>query len=115
MAARIAIYRMMRPGEPPTEEAVEALFNRLFYSEDAYDLSKVGRMKFNRRVGRDEITGPMTLQDDDILATIKILVELRNGKGEVDDIDHLAIVACVALANWRRTSSVPVSCASSAR
>ncbi|CAN0617920.1 RNA polymerase subunit beta [Burkholderia multivorans] len=88
-AARIAIYRMMRPGEPPTEEAVEALFNRLFYSEDAYDLSKVGRMKFNRRVSRDEITGPMTLQDDDILATIKILVELRNGKGEVDDIDHL--------------------------
>ncbi|WP_322059089.1 DNA-directed RNA polymerase subunit beta [Paraburkholderia sp. J63] len=89
MAARIAIYRMMRPGEPPTEEAVEALFNRLFYSEEAYDLSKVGRMKFNRRVGRDEIVGPMTLQDDDILATIKILVELRNGKGEVDDIDHL--------------------------
>ncbi|WP_233832416.1 DNA-directed RNA polymerase subunit beta [Paraburkholderia sp. ZP32-5] len=89
MAARIAIYRMMRPGEPPTEEAVEALFNRLFYSEEAYDLSKVGRMKFNRRVGRDEIIGPMTLQDDDILATIKILVELRNGKGEVDDIDHL--------------------------
>ena len=88
-AARIAIYRMMRPGEPPTEEAVEALFNRLFYSEDAYDLSKVGRMKFNRRVGRDEIVGPMTLQDDDVLATIKILVELRNGKGEVDDIDHL--------------------------
>src|SRR5246500_1873252 len=89
MAARIAIYRMMRPGEPPTEEAVEALFNRLFYSEDASDLSKVGRMKFNRRVGRDELVGPMTLQDDDILATIKILVELRNGKGEVDDIDHL--------------------------
>jgi DNA-directed RNA polymerase subunit beta len=88
-AARIAIYRMMRPGEPPTEEAVEALFNRLFYSEDAYDLSKVGRMKFNRRVGREEIVGRMTLQDDDILATIKILVELRNGKGEVDDIDHL--------------------------
>src|SRR5713101_5772656 len=88
-AARVAIYRMMRPGEPPTEEAVEALFNRLFYSEDAYDLSKVGRMKFNRRVGRDEITGLMTLQDDDILATIKILVELRNGRGEIDDIDHL--------------------------
>src|SRR6201990_1310560 len=88
-AARIAIYRMMRPGEPPTEEAVEALFNRLFYNDDAYDLSKVRRMKFNRRVGRDEIVGPMTLQDDDILATIKILVELRDGKGEVDDIDHL--------------------------
>ena len=89
MAARIAIYRMMRPGEPPTEDAVEALFNRLFYSADAYDLSKVGRMKFNRRVGRDESIGPMTLADDDILAVIKILVDLRNGKGEIDDIDHL--------------------------
>ncbi|MFM8547352.1 MAG: DNA-directed RNA polymerase subunit beta [Betaproteobacteria bacterium] len=88
-AARIAIYRMMRPGEPPTEEAVEALFNRLFYSADAYDLSKVGRMKFNRRVGREESVGPMTLADDDILAVIKILVDLRNGKGEIDDIDHL--------------------------
>ena len=54
MAARVAIYRMMRPGEPPTEEAVEALFNGLFYSEDRYDLSAVGRMKFNRRIGRDE-------------------------------------------------------------
>ncbi len=89
MAARIAIYRMMRPGEPPTEESVEALFNGLFYSEDRYDLSSVGRMKFNRRVGREELTGTMTLSNEDILAVIKILVELRNGRGEVDDIDHL--------------------------
>ncbi len=89
MAARIAIYRMMRPGEPPTEESVEALFNGLFYSEDRYDLSAVGRMKFNRRVGREELTGTMTLSNEDILAVIKILVELRNGRGEVDDIDHL--------------------------
>ncbi|MEI8305400.1 MAG: DNA-directed RNA polymerase subunit beta, partial [Burkholderiales bacterium] len=88
-AARVAIYRMMRPGEPPTPDAVEALFHRLFYSEEAYDLSKVGRMKFNRRVGRDELVGPMTLLNDDILAVIKILVDLRNGKGEIDDIDHL--------------------------
>jgi len=88
-AARVAIYRMMRPGEPPTEESVEALFNGLFYSEDRYDLSAVGRMKFNRRVGRDELTGPMTLSNEDILAVIKILVELRNGRGEIDDIDHL--------------------------
>ncbi|MBB5393738.1 MULTISPECIES: DNA-directed RNA polymerase subunit beta [unclassified Herbaspirillum] len=88
-AARVAIYRMMRPGEPPTEESVEALFNGLFYSEDRYDLSAVGRMKFNRRVGRDELTGTMTLSNEDILAVIKILVELRNGRGEVDDIDHL--------------------------
>ena len=89
MSARIAIYRMMRPGEPPTEDAVQALFHRLFYNPDAYDLSKVGRMKFNRRVGRKEATGAMTLDNDDILSVIKILVDLRNGRGEVDDIDHL--------------------------
>jgi len=89
MAARVAIYRMMRPGEPPTEDSVEALFNGLFYNEDRYDLSAVGRMKFNRRIGREELTGAMTLSNEDILAVIKILVELRNGRGEVDDIDHL--------------------------
>ena len=87
--AQVAIYRMMRPGEPPTEDAVKTLFNGLFFSEDRYDLSDVGRMKFNRRVGRDELTGPMTLSNDDIVAVIKILVELRNGRGEIDDIDHL--------------------------
>ncbi|MBI5938321.1 MAG: DNA-directed RNA polymerase subunit beta [Betaproteobacteria bacterium] len=87
--ARVAIYRMMRPGEPPTEDAVEALFQRLFFSEDSYDLSKVGRMKFNRRIGVDELTGAGTLTREDIVAVIKILVELRNGRGEVDDIDHL--------------------------
>ena len=89
MAAKVAIYRMMRPGEPPTEDSVEALFNGLFYNEDRYDLSAVGRMKFNRRIGRDELTGAMTLSNEDVLAVIKILVELRNGRGEVDDIDHL--------------------------
>jgi DNA-directed RNA polymerase subunit beta len=89
-AARVAIYRMMRPGEPPTEEAVEALFQRLFYSEEAYDLSRVGRMKVNSRLGRgDDSSGPMTLTNDDILETIKVLVELRNGRGQIDDIDHL--------------------------
>jgi len=90
MAARIAIYRMMRPGEPPTEEAVENLFERLFYSEETYDLSRVGRMKVNSRLGRGEDTsGPMTLSDEDIVDTIKVLVDLRNGIGEIDDIDHL--------------------------
>ena len=88
-AAKVAIYRMMRPGEPPTEEAVEALFHGLFFSEDRYDLSAVGRMKFNRRVSRTELKGPGTLTNDDIIAVIKILVELRNGRGEIDDIDHL--------------------------
>jgi DNA-directed RNA polymerase subunit beta len=89
MAARIAIYRMMRPGEPPTEDAVEALFQRLFYSEDTYDLSRVGRMKVNSRLNRPEMEGAMVLSNEDILDTIKSLVDLRNGKGEVDDIDHL--------------------------
>src|SRR5207253_8245708 len=71
------------------EDSVEALFNGLFFSPERYDLSEVGRMKFNRRVGRDELTGAMTLSNDDIVAVIKILVELRNGRGEIDDIDHL--------------------------
>ncbi|HQT01348.1 MAG: DNA-directed RNA polymerase subunit beta [Hydrogenophilales bacterium 12-64-13] len=88
-AAKVAIYRMMRPGEPPTEDAVNALFGNLFFSEERYDLSAVGRMKFNRRIGRDELTGTGTLSTEDIVAVIKILVELRNGRGEIDDIDHL--------------------------
>ena len=88
-AARVAIYRMMRPGEPPTEEAVEALYGGLFFSEDRYDLSAVGRMKFNRRIGRDELEGTGVLSTEDIVAVIKILIELRNGRGEIDDIDHL--------------------------
>ena len=159
-AARVAIYRMMRPGEPPTEEAVEILFNGLFYSDERYDLSAVGRMKFNRRVARQdvveykvmvkhvpakrddivaaiveaaggtseavelllselsfgaravaenltleeakalnetlkrlgvhgEVREQLTLSPRDIVEVIKILVELRNGRGEIDDIDHL--------------------------
>src|SRR5690606_14597746 len=89
ISAQVAIYRMMRPGEPPTEEAVAALFNGLFYSPDRYDLSVVGRMKFNRRVGREELTGSVTLSNEDILEVVRILVALRNGVGEIDDIDHL--------------------------
>lgn len=88
-AAKVAIYRMMRPGEPPTEDAVNTLFANLFFNEDRYDLSAVGRMKFNRRIGREELTGSGTLSTEDIVAVIKILVELRNGRGEIDDIDHL--------------------------
>jgi DNA-directed RNA polymerase subunit beta len=87
--ARVAIYRMMRPGEPPTEDAVENLFRGLFFSGERYDLSVVGRMKFNRRVGREELTGEKTLSREDIVEVVKILVELRNGRGEIDDIDHL--------------------------
>lgn len=89
LEALVEIYRMMRPGEPPTQEAAEALFNNLFFAEDRYDLSSVGRMKFNRRVGRKEDTGLGTLTKDDILAVIKTLINIRNGIGLVDDIDHL--------------------------
>ena len=89
LSARIAIYRMMRPGEPPTEDSVEALFQRLFFNSDTYDLSNVGRMKFNKRLGRDNSDGPVTLTKEDILEAIKLLVELRNGRGAIDDIDHL--------------------------
>lgn len=89
LSAQVAIYRMMRPGEPPTEETVQTLFNGLFYAPERYDLSVVGRMKFNRRVGREELTGSLTLSNEDIIDVVKILVELRNGRGEIDDIDHL--------------------------
>ncbi len=87
--ALVEIYRMMRPGEPPTKEAAEALFKNLFFVEERYDLSNVGRMKFNRRVGRKEDSGPTILAKEDILAVIKTLIDIRNGIGMVDDIDHL--------------------------
>jgi len=89
LEALVEIYRMMRPGEPPTKEAAQSLFKNLFFAEERYDLSGVGRMKFNRRVGRDEITGPGVLDREDILAVLKVLIDIRNGKGTVDDIDHL--------------------------
>jgi DNA-directed RNA polymerase subunit beta len=111
LEAQIEIYRMMRPGEPPTKEAAENLFKNLFFSLDRYDLSNVGRMKFNRRVGRKEVTGPGVLYDgkffsqrndedsarlhkelgatSDIVDVLQTLVNIRNGKGTVDDIDHL--------------------------
>jgi len=87
--ALVEIYRMMRPGEPPTKESAEALFKNLFFAADRYDLSPVGRMKFNRRLGRDEIEGPGTLSREDIVEVLRILIEIRNGRGNVDDIDHL--------------------------
>ncbi len=89
LEALVEIYRMMRPGEPPTKEAAQALFQNLFFSEDRYDLSAVGRMKFNRRVGRKEETGPGTLSKEDITDVLKVLIGIKNGVGSVDDIDHL--------------------------
>lgn len=89
LEAKVEIYRMMRPGEPPTQDAAEALFENLFFNLERYDLSRVGRMKFNRRVGRDEIEGEGTLSNDDIIDVIKTLIDIRNGNGTVDDIDHL--------------------------
>ncbi|MCG3145269.1 MAG: DNA-directed RNA polymerase subunit beta [Gammaproteobacteria bacterium] len=111
LEAQVEIYRMMRPGEPPTKEAAENLFNNLFFSLDRYDISAVGRMKFNRRVGREAVLGPGILYDgvyfrsradeeskrlvaqygdiSDIIDVLRVLTEIRNGRGTVDDIDHL--------------------------
>ena len=89
LEALVEIYRMMRPGEPPTKDAAEALFENLFFSDDRYDLSTVGRMKFNRRLGREEETGAGTLAKEDIVAVMQKLIEIRNGLDIVDDIDHL--------------------------
>ena len=89
MEALVEIYRMMRPGEPPTKESAENLFNNLFFSLDRYDLSAVGRMKFNRRLGREEDTGSGILSKNDIVGVLKVLIGIRDGKGIVDDIDHL--------------------------
>ena len=89
LEALVEIYRMMRPGEPPTKDAAENLFNNLFFNAERYDLSAVGRMKFNRRVGRKEILGSGVLSREDILEVLKALIDIRNGNGVVDDIDHL--------------------------
>ncbi len=87
--ALVEIYRMMRPGEPPTKEAAQALFDNLFFTPDRYDLSAVGRMKFNRRLGRSEIVGSGVLSKEDIIDVLRELINIRNGNGQVDDIDHL--------------------------
>ena len=89
LEALVEIYRMMRPGEPPTKEAAENLFNNLFFTAERYDLSAVGRMKFNRRLGRKEIMGAGILDNDDIVEVLRTLIHIRDGKGGVDDIDHL--------------------------
>ncbi|MCL1076510.1 DNA-directed RNA polymerase subunit beta [Shewanella dokdonensis] len=89
MEALVEIYRMMRPGEPPTKDAAEALFQNLFFTEERYDLSKVGRMKFNRRLDIAENEGTGVLSKDDIVAVMKKIIEIRNGFDDVDDIDHL--------------------------
>jgi len=89
LEALVEIYRMMRPGEPPTKESAEALFQNLFFSAERYDLSAVGRMKFNRRLGIESEEGAGSLDNEDIVLVIEELINIRNGKGEVDDIDHL--------------------------
>ncbi|WP_112478831.1 DNA-directed RNA polymerase subunit beta [Vibrio variabilis] len=89
ISALVEIYRMMRPGEPPTKEAAEALFESLFFSEERYDLSTVGRMKFNSSIMREDALEQGTLDETDIIEVMKKLIAIRNGIGEVDDIDHL--------------------------
>ncbi|SIN71439.1 DNA-directed RNA polymerase subunit beta [Sulfurivirga caldicuralii] len=89
LEAQVEIYRMMRPGEPPTKETAEQLFYDLFFSEERYDLSAVGRMKLNRRLGRDTDEGPRVLTNEDIIDVVKELINIRNGKSTTDDIDTL--------------------------
>ena len=89
LEAKVEIYRMMRPGEPPTKDAADTLFQNMFFNPDRYDLSGVGRMKFNRRLGRAEDTGDGVLSSDDIVDVLRMLIDIRNGNGVVDDIDHL--------------------------
>ena len=83
------IYRVMRPGEPPTRETADALFHGLFFDEERYDLSSVGRVKMNMRLGLDAEDNVRVLRKEDILKILKTLMELKDGKGSVDDIDHL--------------------------
>ncbi len=87
--ALLEIYKMMRPGEPPTKDAAHSLFESLFFTADRYDLTEVGRMKFNRRIGRSELTGEGILSSEDILEAIKVLIDIRDGRDQVDDIDNL--------------------------
>jgi len=87
--AQFEIYRMMRPGEPPTKDAAQNLLQNLFFTDDRYDLSAVGRMKFNRRIGKEDGDGTGVLTNDDIIAVLKTLIGIRDGHGHVDDIDHL--------------------------
>ena len=88
LEAQVEIYKMMRPGEPPTKEAAQNLFTNLFFVEERYDLSEVGRMKFNARLGKENSTEGI-LNKNDVVDVIKELVNIRNGNGMVDDIDHL--------------------------
>lgn len=87
--AQEAIYRIIRPGEPPTPESAETLFNNLFQNSERYDLSACGRMKFNTAVGRNTVTGKGLLSKQDIVDVMKKIIAIRNGEGVVDDIDHL--------------------------
>ncbi|RDH82277.1 MAG: DNA-directed RNA polymerase subunit beta [endosymbiont of Seepiophila jonesi] len=89
LEAQVEIYRMMRPGEPPTKDAAQNLFKNLFFTSDRYDLSAVGRMKFNRRLRREDEVGEGILSKEDIVDVLRELIDIRNGNGIVDDIDHL--------------------------
>ena len=108
LAARVAIYRMMRPGEPPTEDAVEALFHRLFYSADTYDLSRVGRMKFNARVGRDVPEGAMTLSTRTSSTSSRSWSSCATAAAKSTISTTSATAGCAASASWPRTSTAAV-------
>ncbi len=115
LEALVEIYRMMRPGEPPTKDAAENLFNNLFFNQERYDLSAVGRMKFNRRVGRSEITGSSVLSKEDILDVLQACSSTSATATAASTTSTTwAIAACVRSAKWPRTRSAWAWCASSA-
>ncbi len=89
LEAQAEIYRVMRPGDSPTKDAAEKLFKALFSDDDRYDLSEVGRMKFNRRLNREELTGEGVLSKEDVADVVKVLISIKDGFDTVDDIDHL--------------------------
>ena len=99
-SALIEIYRVMRPGEPSTHETSSRLFQELLFSPERYDLSLVGRMKINQRLGRDDTSGASILSKEDVVDVIKTLVSIRNGKGNVDDIDHLGNRRVRSVGEW---------------
>jgi hypothetical protein len=115
LEALVEIYRMMRPGEPPTKEAAENLFNNLFFNGERYDLSAVGRMKFNRRVGREEVDRAGVLTKRGHRRRAEGADRSATATAWSTTSTTSATVACVRSAKWPRTSSASAWCASSAR
>ncbi len=97
--ALVDIYRVMRPGEPPTLESSHGLFQSLFFNSDRYDLSSVGRVKMNSRLEMETDDNLRVLRKQDVMSILKVLVSLKDGQGDIDDMTILATAACARLVN----------------